>query len=677
MKTISGCGNKERTLRWTCTKEDGYTPQQIETKPVYHSNVRWETYESFKRNNSLPEAVVEAIKSTYRDLVHPDLLRIDAVLTFNDGNIGRIRVLKQLNINIVPGIHTVQGLQLVDKTRIAKAHNICVLDSNHKLMLHLRGQTGKMWISLSVTSAMAPGHVLHAGLLQARILQWYFKPHVERLLYAARALPRPRGQPWRESRLGSGEAKYVWSSAGMQGRSPRKLANQRHPTSIPAGSLTQFAVVGGERASRYVTAGIMGTAETRLLHSSSIYHPTPTAARHLVLPLAVFNNFHLCRPELRPTARQYTILPLPLHVTSTGRLQQLSPVQARTSPHSSSIYHPTPTAARHLVLPLAVFNNFHLCRPELRPTVSTEGMTWCDSTHTRGRTYFQFRSAFPRSLCWQANTGQALVSLSNVLRLFYDLAVRPRPPTLEQNIVAESDVTLDECWKATSWPMCVCSGHRHVVDVSEGYVRPAVVAIHDASVSSDMLKLCVPDDMSLRVRNVCPDMVVVIVTGLLCHLDDACTSNPCHADAICDTSPINGSYTCSCASGYKGVDCSEDIDECEQDITLRKIIFDNCRHFELPAIHTKACVMSSHDYRCSGYEMAALQEHSLTSSCASLSQPRGSSPYRHSVHWLLQVSRGHMCDVISRLQVFWVRDGGSPRTFSDKLLCIPVSAQGF
>lgn len=54
------------------------------------------------------------------------------------------------------------------------------------------------------------------------------------------------------------------------------------------------------------------------------------------------------------------------------------------------------------------------------------------------------------------------------------------------------------------------------------------------------------------------------IAGLLCHLDDACTSNPCHADAICDTSPINGSYTCSCASGYKGIDCSEDINECEQ-----------------------------------------------------------------------------------------------------------------
>ncbi|CAB0039615.1 unnamed protein product [Trichogramma brassicae] len=53
-------------------------------------------------------------------------------------------------------------------------------------------------------------------------------------------------------------------------------------------------------------------------------------------------------------------------------------------------------------------------------------------------------------------------------------------------------------------------------------------------------------------------------TGLLCHLDDACTSNPCHQDAVCETSPINGSFTCSCTSGYRGIDCSEDINECEQ-----------------------------------------------------------------------------------------------------------------
>ncbi|KAJ8892093.1 hypothetical protein PR048_004671 [Dryococelus australis] len=99
---------------------------------------------SFKHNDSLPEVVMEAIKPTYRDLAHPDLLRKclngrtqnpnesfnniiwsrvpknlfvglknsklgvgEAVLTFNDGNIGRIRVLK---LNIVPGIHMVKGL---------------------------------------------------------------------------------------------------------------------------------------------------------------------------------------------------------------------------------------------------------------------------------------------------------------------------------------------------------------------------------------------------------------------------------------------------------------------------------------------------------------------------------------------------------------------------------------
>lgn len=59
-------------------------------------------------------------------------------------------------------------------------------------------------------------------------------------------------------------------------------------------------------------------------------------------------------------------------------------------------------------------------------------------------------------------------------------------------------------------------------------------------------------------------IIFCLFPGLLCHLDDACTSNPCHQGAICDTSPINGSFTCSCASGYKGLNCSEDINECEQ-----------------------------------------------------------------------------------------------------------------
>lgn len=51
-------------------------------------------------------------------------------------------------------------------------------------------------------------------------------------------------------------------------------------------------------------------------------------------------------------------------------------------------------------------------------------------------------------------------------------------------------------------------------------------------------------------------------TGLLCHLEDACASNPCQAGAVCDTSPVDGTYICSCPSGFKGIDCTEDIDEC-------------------------------------------------------------------------------------------------------------------
>ena len=51
-------------------------------------------------------------------------------------------------------------------------------------------------------------------------------------------------------------------------------------------------------------------------------------------------------------------------------------------------------------------------------------------------------------------------------------------------------------------------------------------------------------------------------TGLLCHLNDACASNPCNAAAICDTSIVNGSYTCRCPGGFSGTDCNEDINEC-------------------------------------------------------------------------------------------------------------------
>uniref|UniRef100_A0A8C7XTQ6 Neurogenic locus notch homolog protein 1 n=1 Tax=Oryzias sinensis TaxID=183150 RepID=A0A8C7XTQ6_9TELE len=51
-------------------------------------------------------------------------------------------------------------------------------------------------------------------------------------------------------------------------------------------------------------------------------------------------------------------------------------------------------------------------------------------------------------------------------------------------------------------------------------------------------------------------------TGLLCHLDDACISNPCQKGSNCDTNPVNGKAICTCPPGYTGSACNLDIDEC-------------------------------------------------------------------------------------------------------------------
>ena len=54
-----------------------------------------------------------------------------------------------------------------------------------------------------------------------------------------------------------------------------------------------------------------------------------------------------------------------------------------------------------------------------------------------------------------------------------------------------------------------------------------------------------------------------LLTGFLCHLEDACVSNPCHRNAECFTNPSTGDAVCSCRKGYEGSDCSLDINECE------------------------------------------------------------------------------------------------------------------
>ena len=112
------------------------------------------TGESFKHKTSISEAVMEASTDTWHIQLSSTTLQertqnpnelfssiiwtrvpknvflgiktlkwgvSDAVLTFNNGNIGRVRLL--MNFNIVPGIHTIKGLQLMDKLKIAEAGN--------------------------------------------------------------------------------------------------------------------------------------------------------------------------------------------------------------------------------------------------------------------------------------------------------------------------------------------------------------------------------------------------------------------------------------------------------------------------------------------------------------------------------------------------------------------------
>lgn len=60
------------------------------------------------------------------------------------------------------------------------------------------------------------------------------------------------------------------------------------------------------------------------------------------------------------------------------------------------------------------------------------------------------------------------------------------------------------------------------------------------------------------------DCMTLLYSGLRCHLEDACTSDPCHEGASCETSPINGNPICTCKKGWTGNDCSVDVNECHE-----------------------------------------------------------------------------------------------------------------
>lgn len=110
----------------------------------------------YKHKNSLDQAVIEAIKPVFKQLAHPDLLKkclhgrtqnvnesfngvlwsripknnfvgvntlkfgtYDAVVTFNEGNKGRLKVLQSLGIKV--GKNCVNTFRDADKARVKKA----------------------------------------------------------------------------------------------------------------------------------------------------------------------------------------------------------------------------------------------------------------------------------------------------------------------------------------------------------------------------------------------------------------------------------------------------------------------------------------------------------------------------------------------------------------------------
>ncbi|GFX80558.1 uncharacterized protein TNCV_3929661 [Trichonephila clavipes] len=111
---------------------------------------------SYKRKNSLPVAVVEAMLPIFRDLSHPDLLKkclhgktqnpnesfhnviwsrvpkatfvqietlslgvYDAVCSFNDGNVSKLKMLQKMGVE--PGEFSVSAMKLLDRERLMKA----------------------------------------------------------------------------------------------------------------------------------------------------------------------------------------------------------------------------------------------------------------------------------------------------------------------------------------------------------------------------------------------------------------------------------------------------------------------------------------------------------------------------------------------------------------------------
>mgnify|MGYP001792177568 CR=1 FL=1 len=83
---------------------------------------------------------------------------------------------------------------------------------------------------------------------------------------------------------------------------------------------------------------------------------------------------------------------------------------------------------------------------------------------------------------------------------------------------------------------------------------PASYLIHACSQSTEAQSVNGADRIMLYCRNggTCHDRVGYFIcecppgkTGLLCHFDDSCASNPCHELANCEVNPTNGAFILS------------------------------------------------------------------------------------------------------------------------------------
>uniref|UniRef100_A0A5F4W9T3 Neurogenic locus notch homolog protein 1 n=1 Tax=Callithrix jacchus TaxID=9483 RepID=A0A5F4W9T3_CALJA len=76
----------------------------------------------------------------------------------------------------------------------------------------------------------------------------------------------------------------------------------------------------------------------------------------------------------------------------------------------------------------------------------------------------------------------------------------------------------------------------------------------------------------------CP-LMATTCPGLLCHLNDACISNPCNEGSNCDTNPVNGKAICTC---YEGMHCEVNTDECASS----------------PCLHSGRCLDKINEFQC-------------------------------------------------------------------------------